>query len=687
MRYRGTGLRSTGWALAILGVGSTIALNVARALLARGNAGAFNWDVGWANILSAVTGAAGLIGVMAGKLAALSDLSPARMDALADDLAREALRQDGELRARLLSTDVPDSRPAGAHFRIGKSGQATKPGAAGSRSPVRDFARIVDYFTNEADRRLVILGAPGAGKTVLAVTLTVGLLEQRENATADQRHNLPVPCLFYLPSWSPDGARLEDWLEAQLASRFRVGRKAAERLVRDGKVLPVLDGLDEMDSQEASSARSQTAVARINEHIAKTPRCQIVVICRSGVKHYERLARRVADAREVTVQSLTPAQMTSYIKLQNPGEPDLAAWKPVLDALHNGGSGGGAIRAELNSPWRLVAAVVYGREHDPATLLPTREETTRAPARAGYPARVSGLLMKAVLDARIAASGERGRPASAIRRLHMLAALLAAMETSREEGAEIVLHDWWKAFPERRVNRVQGMGTYAITNLAFNALWFLPFPSPHEDLTWYLGVMANYMLIQIYCILMMRNRKGPTAFRLAAMRSPRSILIAASGVVAAGLMGWAGAVLFGPLEGSGLGASFAAVMLLGSATTGLDIADASRPAATLANDRNLAVATGFTLASFITLAYGIIYGFTAGIMLASMAFIGAILSSSYGRYLFSVYIGTSYKLPLRLSGFLEWCHSAGILRLSGAGYQFRHRELLDYLVGLPARES
>jgi hypothetical protein len=127
--------------------------------------------------------------------------------------------------------------------------------------------------------------------------------------------------------------------------------------------------------------------------------------------------------------------------------------------------------------------------------------------------------------------------------------------------------------------------------------------------------------------------------------------------------------------------------LLGSATTGLNVADASRPAATLASDRNLAVATGFALASFITLAYGIIYGFTAGIMLASMSFIGAILSSSYGRYLFSVYIGKSYKLPLRFSAFLEWCHSAGILRLSGAGYQFRHRELLDYLVEQPAGES
>ncbi len=124
MRYRVTGLRRAGWALAILGAGSTIALNVARALLARGDASEFNWDVGWANILSAMTGAAGLIMVMAERLAARSDLSPARMAALADDLAREAMPRTGNCAPRC---SAPMCRIAGPPGRTSSSGSPGRP--------------------------------------------------------------------------------------------------------------------------------------------------------------------------------------------------------------------------------------------------------------------------------------------------------------------------------------------------------------------------------------------------------------------------------------------------------------------------------------------------------------------------------------------------------------------------------
>ncbi|CAM5537429.1 hypothetical protein STANM309S_02894 [Streptomyces tanashiensis] len=38
-------------------------------------------------------------------------------------------------------------------------------------------------------------------------------------------------------------------------------------------------------------------------------------------------------------------------------------------------------------------------------------------------------------------------------------------------------------------------------------------------------------------------------------------------------------------------------------------------------------------------------------------------------------------LPWRLGRFLRACHRAGILRTSGAAYQFRHLELQDHLAG------
>lgn len=681
MRHQASGLRKAGWVLAIIGVSSAAVLNLTRAYLARGNAGEFNGEVSWANVLSMVISAIGVILVMLEKLGALSDFPPERVAALADDLALEALRQDGELRARLLSTDVLDSRPAEAYFRPGRSGQSRKRGRMNSKPEVREFAEITDYFNGEANRRLVILGAPGVGKTVLAVTLTVDLLQQRKNATAEQRGKTPVPCLFYLPSWNTEGPGLEEWLESQVAARFRIGRKAAERLVHEGHVLPVLDGLDEMDSQETNSVRSQSAVSCINEYIARAADCQIVVICRSGVKHYERLARRVANAREVTVENLTARQILSYIRLQNPDDPDQAAWQPVMDVLQNRAPDSSALLSQLNSPWRFVAAVVYGRNHDPATLLPSREEASSQASRAQYPRRVSNLLMKASLDARIAANGKDRMAARAVQRLRTVAALLATGDISRKEGTEIVLHDWWKAFPERTVNRTQLLATHAITTLPYSILWFLPIPSPKQGgLTWYLGVVANYMLIQVYSFQMARHRKVPIALRVAKLRTARNSITAAGGIIVSGLIGWTWSIMYGSIRGAALGAAFEAAVILITASTGMDIADASRPVSALVNDRNMAAAIGFALGSFDALYLGGIYGASAGVMLSLTFFLGAMLGSSYGRYLTAIYLGLFNGMPVRLAAFMEWCHSVGILRLSGAGYQFRHRELLDYLV-------
>jgi hypothetical protein len=38
-----------------------------------------------------------------------------------------------------------------------------------------------------------------------------------------------------------------------------------------------------------------------------------------------------------------------------------------------------------------------------------------------------------------------------------------------------------------------------------------------------------------------------------------------------------------------------------------------------------------------------------------------------------------HRLPWRLSRFLNWCCEAGLIRVVGVAYQFRHRELQDYL--------
>jgi hypothetical protein len=92
---------------------------------------------------------------------------------------------------------------------------------------------------------LVVLGEPGAGKTVLAMLFTLGLL-------ADPEPNEPIPVLLPLSSWNPQREHLHTWLANKLlddypglANTASYGPRAATRLIVGGRVLPVLDGLDE----------------------------------------------------------------------------------------------------------------------------------------------------------------------------------------------------------------------------------------------------------------------------------------------------------------------------------------------------------------------------------------------------------------------------------------------------------
>ena len=57
--------------------------------------------------------------------------------------------------------------------------------------------------------RLVVLGEPGAGKTMLMVRLVLDLLARRAKGG-------PVPFLASVASWNPTAQDLRGWLGAQL---------------------------------------------------------------------------------------------------------------------------------------------------------------------------------------------------------------------------------------------------------------------------------------------------------------------------------------------------------------------------------------------------------------------------------------------------------------------------------------
>jgi hypothetical protein len=108
-------------------------------------------------------------------------------------------------------------------------------------------------YAGIASGRVVVLGAPGAGKTGSAVLLVLDALEHREGLEDTQRARVPVPVLATAYGWDPVSCPVRDWLVARLIVSYprlfaqRGGRAEAEALVATGAVALVLDGLDEMD--------------------------------------------------------------------------------------------------------------------------------------------------------------------------------------------------------------------------------------------------------------------------------------------------------------------------------------------------------------------------------------------------------------------------------------------------------
>jgi len=176
----------------------------------------FNRIVGWANILAYSVGAVGLLLMVIDRRRSSSTPSPSMLDNAADQLAGQVLTQEGQQRARLLGTGRVTTTAANLRYEADRLVRFRATGSA----QVGDLEGVARFFAEHTDGRLVILGNPGSGKTVLALELLIQLLEQRHTVADPQvRAVQPVPVRFSLPAWNTDRP-LPDWLGSDLAARF-----------------------------------------------------------------------------------------------------------------------------------------------------------------------------------------------------------------------------------------------------------------------------------------------------------------------------------------------------------------------------------------------------------------------------------------------------------------------------------
>lgn len=122
-------------------------------------------------------------------------------------------------------------------------------------------ARMIDLF-DDSGRALLILGAPGSGKTIALLDLAHTLLTRAERDPSE-----PIPVVFNLSFWTDTGQPFAGWLAGELSDKYRIPQKLGRAWLDDHRLLLLLDGLDEVrPDQRAACIEAINAFARESLH-------------------------------------------------------------------------------------------------------------------------------------------------------------------------------------------------------------------------------------------------------------------------------------------------------------------------------------------------------------------------------------------------------------------------------------
>jgi hypothetical protein len=193
------------------------------------------------------------------------------------------------------------------------------------------YREIYNLVEQDQQARIAIVGDNGAGKTTLLYEIARQALEQ-----ASSGENPQIPILLHAADWHLSNS-LTQWLTGEIARRFLVKETTAYRLVLQGALLLLLDGLDEVPAD----SRSKIADLLV-DGLDGCRALSAVVACRTS--EFQPLAERLKDFTVIAVEPLTipdirdclrtlpPDINRTAIELQLESEPALleAAKNPLL---------------------------------------------------------------------------------------------------------------------------------------------------------------------------------------------------------------------------------------------------------------------------------------------------------------------------------------------------------------------
>jgi DNA-binding SARP family transcriptional activator len=603
-----------------------------------------------------------------------------------------------------------------------RAGQPVPPNLHG------DLSGLITVFRALPKRQLVVLGEPGAGKTALAVLLTLGLLANPEPGE-------PVPVLLPVSSWDPRKEHLYSWLAHKLTEEYpglgnaaAYGPHAEQRLVADERVMPVLDGLDEAPPELHAAAIDAIDLATAGGR-------PLVITCRST--EYEEAVLRgsviLSSAMVVEMQPVGVEDAARFLTARQP--PGHSRWQPVVEHLRRHPHG--PLARVMSTPLMVdLARTAYsGPVGDPADL----SDAVRFPDRASIEEHLLDVFLPAAYPQQL----PRLSSAAGIRPV-------ALLQCEPEQARR------WLTFLARHLQsaRTRDFAWWQLAKAIPQPARGLVFAFPSAVIFAVAGELAGGSHVGIvYGVAF--GLAGFAANSLGRVPLPLRVELRFRGTAARFLRRFATGLVIGMVLGLGWFLSRGLVLMLGvvfglafGAHVWLDTpADASRvssPLTVLKQDRTaalsytltyalsigtfyvvadtftrvgtyvpvfggsfdiaLALATGLVATPLARSAFGwpggVAYGLAAAAagglvfphastflkgLLAGTVFgiavgVAIFLSRAWGSFVLTrAWLAMRGRTPLRLMRFLADAHRRAVLRQAGGVYQFRHARLQDKL--------
>ncbi|MEM9771214.1 MAG: hypothetical protein AAF889_06405 [Cyanobacteria bacterium P01_D01_bin.73] len=117
----------------------------------------------------------------------------------------------------------------------------------------------------------------------------------------------PVPVLLNLSAWKTEFKDIRSWMVADLKLKYGVKKSKAEEWIEERRIVPLLDGLDELMSE-----RQETCVRALNEFLTEWSGSPLVVCSR--LEEYGAYPTNLGLNGSVTLLPLSDGQIEWYLR-------------------------------------------------------------------------------------------------------------------------------------------------------------------------------------------------------------------------------------------------------------------------------------------------------------------------------------------------------------------------------------